>query len=74
MNLIYKSLFDHQPFDGLSIIINTIKLFAKKEYKFGEHSNTENKDIYLHSDVTLLFEHSPSQASEIDHCEIFSCP
>ena len=36
INLIYKNLFYHQPFDGLSIIINTIKLFAiKKEYKFG---------------------------------------
>ena len=43
-NLIYKNLFYHQPFDGLSIIINTIKLFAKKEYKFGQHSNNENKD------------------------------
>ena len=35
INLIYKKLFNHQPFDGLSITINTIKLFAKKEYKFG---------------------------------------
>ena len=35
INLTYKNLFNHQPFDGLSIIINTIKLFAKKEYKFG---------------------------------------
>ena len=30
INLIYKNLFIQQPFDGLSIIINTIKLFAKK--------------------------------------------
>ena len=35
ITLIYKNLFYHQPFDGLSIIINTIKLVAKKEYKFG---------------------------------------
>ena len=34
INLIYKSLFDHQPFIGLSTILNSIKLFAKKEYKF----------------------------------------
>ena len=30
INLIYKNLFNLQPFVGLSIIINTIKLFAKK--------------------------------------------
>ena len=35
INLIYKNLFYHQPFDDLSIIISTIKSFAKKEYKFG---------------------------------------
>ena len=36
INLIYENLFYHQPFDGISIIINTFKLFAiKKEYKFG---------------------------------------
>ena len=35
INLIYKNLFNCQPFDGLSIIIITIKLFAKKEYRFG---------------------------------------
>ena len=29
INLIYKNLFNHELFDGLSIIINTIKLFAK---------------------------------------------
>ena len=29
-NLIYKSLFYHERFGVLSIIINTIKLFAKK--------------------------------------------
>ena len=34
INLIYQKLFYHQPFDGLSTI-NTIKLFTKKEYKFG---------------------------------------
>ena len=34
-NLIYKNLFYDQPSDGLSIIINAIKLFAKKNYKFG---------------------------------------
>ena len=34
INMIYKNLTYHQPFDGLSIIIKTIKLFAKKEYKF----------------------------------------
>ena len=35
INLIYKSLFNHQPFDSSSII-NTLKLFAKKKkYKFG---------------------------------------
>ena len=31
INLIYKNLFYQQPFEGLSIITNTIKLFAKKE-------------------------------------------
>ena len=31
INLIYKNLFNHQPFDGLSIIINTIKLFTQKK-------------------------------------------
>ena len=31
INLIYENLFNHQPFDGLSVIINTIKLFAKKK-------------------------------------------
>ena len=31
INLIYKNLFNHQAFDGLSIIISTVK----KEYKFG---------------------------------------
>ena len=36
-SLIYKNLFYHQPFDGLSIIINTIRLFPKK------HKNIENK-------------------------------
>ena len=35
IDLIYKNLFNHQPFDGLTIIIHTIKLFAKNEYKFG---------------------------------------
>ena len=30
INLIYKNLFNHEPFDGLSTVINTIKLFAKK--------------------------------------------
>ena len=30
INFIYKNLFNLQPFDGLSIIISTIKLFAKK--------------------------------------------
>ena len=35
INLIYKNLFYHQPFEGLAIIINTTKLFAKKEHKFG---------------------------------------
>ena len=44
INLVHKHLFNHQPFDGLSIIINTIKLLAKKEQKFGSHSNNENKD------------------------------
>ena len=36
IDLIYKNLFNHQPFDGLSIIINTI-IFCqkKKEYKCG---------------------------------------
>ena len=29
---------------------------------------------YNSSVVTLLFEHSPSWASEIGHFEIFSCP
>ena len=29
-NFIHRNLFNHQPFDGLSIIINTIKLLAKK--------------------------------------------
>ena len=44
INLIYKNVFYYQPFDGLSIIINTIKLYAKKEYKFRWHSNNGNKD------------------------------
>ena len=35
INLIYKNIFNHKPFDGLSIIINTINFFAKKEYKSG---------------------------------------
>ena len=30
INLIYQNLFYHKSFDGLSITINTIKLFAKK--------------------------------------------
>ena len=30
INFIYKSLFNHQPFDGSSII-NALKLFAKKK-------------------------------------------
>ena len=30
INLIYKNRFNHQPFHGLSIIISTFKLFAKK--------------------------------------------
>ena len=30
INLIYKNLFYHQPFDGLSTIINTVKLFTKE--------------------------------------------
>ena len=35
INLIYKNLFYHQPFDG-SLIINTLKLFVnKKKYMFG---------------------------------------
>ena len=29
-NLICKNLFNHQNFDGLSIIINTIKVLGKK--------------------------------------------
>ena len=33
INLIYKNIFNHQPFDGLSIIINTIKLLSKKMNK-----------------------------------------
>ena len=35
INLIYKNLFYHQPFDG-SLIINKLKLFVhKKKYMFG---------------------------------------
>ena len=30
INLIYKNLFNHQPFAGLLIMINTNKLFAEK--------------------------------------------
>ena len=30
INLIYKNLFNHQAFDGLSIIISTIKIVCKK--------------------------------------------
>ena len=30
--------------------------------------------LYIDSGVTLLFEHSPSRMSEIEHIEIFSCP
>ena len=30
--------------------------------------------VSLYSGVTLLFEHSPSRASEIEHSEIFSRP
>ena len=30
INLIYENLFNHQPLNGLSVIINAIKLFAKK--------------------------------------------
>ena len=30
INLVYKNLFNHQAFDILSIVISTIKLFAKK--------------------------------------------
>ena len=30
INLIYKNLLNHQPLDGLSVIINNIKLFTKK--------------------------------------------
>ena len=49
IKFIHKNLFYHQPFDGLSIIINTIKLFAKKkkEYKFGWHSNKEDIKIKI---------------------------
>ena len=32
------------------------------------------KEMSKGSGVTLLFEHSPSWASEIEHFEIFSCP
>ena len=47
INLFYKNLFYHQPFEGLSIIINTVKLFTKKKQKLDNvmHSNNENKDI-----------------------------
>ena len=37
INLNYENLFYHQPFDGSSIIINTlqkINYLQKKEYKF----------------------------------------
>ena len=27
---LYKNIFNHQPFNGLSIIFNNTKLFAKK--------------------------------------------
>ena len=30
INLIYPNLSNHQPFDGLSITIITVKLFAEK--------------------------------------------
>ena len=30
INLLCKNIFNYQPSDGLSIIINTIKLFARK--------------------------------------------
>ena len=30
INLIYKNLFNHQPYHALSIIVKTIKLLAKK--------------------------------------------
>ena len=47
INLIYRNLFNHQPYDGLSIIINTIKLFAKNINVSLDNtaSNNENKDI-----------------------------
>ena len=48
IKLIYKNLFNHQPFDSLSIIINTIKSFAKKEDKFGKRSNNENKNVKIY--------------------------
>ena len=33
-----------------------------------------HSSLYDNSGVTLLFEHLPNQAREIEHFEIFSCP
>ena len=46
----YCNLFYHQPIEGLSIIINTIKLFTKKrnislDNISLDNSHNENKDI-----------------------------
>ena len=52
INLIYKNLFFHQPFDGLSIIINAIKLFAKRNIRLGNNNN-ENKDMKYVNQILL---------------------
>ena len=52
INLIYKNLFFHQPFDGLSIIINAIKLFAKRNIRL-DNNNNENKDMKYVNQILL---------------------
>ena len=44
-----------------------------KYKKYLTHIGTP-ANVQNNSGVTLLFEHLPSRASEIEHFEVFSCP
>ena len=59
------------------VVLESYAKFTGKdvlESLFNKNATKTNRDSHIRSDVTLLFEHSPSRASEIEHFVIFSCP
>ena len=55
------------------IVVYITSKYALQNKKVGKHKY-KTKDWYVFSGATLLFEHLPSRASDIEHFEIFSHP